>query len=130
LDRKLRIIPEPHPDTRTVFTGQVLPFMKSAGTLNLLCGNCNAKLFEGISEGLIKNVKNVVVKCPICQFFNEIPRIARASIIAHKEKFYHTICGLSLVQSLFSSFSLHWGQRCDFGRCCGFDSLVWMYKGY
>ncbi len=50
MDRKLKIILEPQPNTRTVFTGQVLPFMKGAGTLNLLCGNCNAKLIEGITK--------------------------------------------------------------------------------
>ena len=70
MDKKLRIIAEPKPNTRTVFTGQILPFMKGAGTLNLLCGNCNAKLVEGINEG---QIKNIVIKCPICKFFNEIP---------------------------------------------------------
>jgi hypothetical protein len=70
VNKKLGIIPEPKPNTRTVFTCQVLPFIKGVGPLNLLCGNCNAKLVEGMNEG---QVRNIVIKCPICKFFNEIP---------------------------------------------------------
>jgi hypothetical protein len=70
LDRKLKIIPEPKPNTRTVFVGKVLPLIKGVGNLNLLCGNCNAKLIEGIDEG---QIRNIVIQCPICKLYNEIP---------------------------------------------------------
>lgn len=70
MDRKLQIIPKPKLGTRTVFTGKVLPFIKGGGDLNLLCGNCNAILVKGINEG---QIRNIVIQCPICKFYNEIP---------------------------------------------------------
>lgn len=70
MDRKLKIIPKPEPKTRTVFTGKVLPFIKGVGNINLLCGNCNAILVKGINEG---QIRNIVIQCPICKFYNEIP---------------------------------------------------------
>ena len=66
----LKIIPEPKPNTRTVFTGKVLPFIKGVGNVDLLCGNCKAVLMEGIDDG---QVTNIVIRCPICRFHNEIP---------------------------------------------------------
>jgi hypothetical protein len=70
LDKKLKIIPTPQPNTRAVFVGKVLPLIKGKGNLNLLCGNCNAKLVEGINEG---QINNIVIQCPICKLHNEIP---------------------------------------------------------
>lgn len=70
MDRKLKTIPEPKPNTRTVFIAQVLPIIKGVGNLNLLCGNCSAVLVKGIDEG---HIRNIVVQCPICKFYNEIP---------------------------------------------------------
>ena len=70
MDRKLKIIPKPEPKTRTVFTGKVLPFIKGVGDVNLLCGNCDAILVKGINE---EQIRNIVIQCPICKFYNEIP---------------------------------------------------------
>ncbi len=71
LDKKLKTISEPSPNTRTIFIGKVLPFFKGNGEVNLLCGNCGAKLIEGLfNEG---QIRNIVVKCPVCKFFSEIP---------------------------------------------------------
>lgn len=73
MDRKLKVIPKPEPNTRTVFepkVGKVLPVIKGVGNLNLLCGNCDAVLIEGINEG---QIRNIVIHCPICRYYNEIP---------------------------------------------------------
>lgn len=73
MDRKLKIIPKPKPNTRVILepkVGEVLPVIKGNGNLNLLCGNCNAVLVQGINEG---QIRNIVIHCPICRHFNEIP---------------------------------------------------------
>ncbi len=73
MDKKLKTIPEPKPNTRTVFKtgiGKPLPVVKGVGNLNLVCGNCNIVLIEGINEG---QIRNIVIQCPICRHYNEIP---------------------------------------------------------
>jgi len=73
LDVKLRVIPKPKPQTRAVLepkVGEVLPVIKGYGILNLLCGNCGAVLVEGINEG---QIRNMVIHCPICRHYNDIP---------------------------------------------------------
>ena len=72
LDVRLRIIPEPQPQTRAILepkVGEVLPVIKGNGNLNLLCGNCGAILIEGIDKG---QIRNIVIHCPICRFYNNI----------------------------------------------------------
>lgn len=65
----LKIIPEP--DTRTVIIAKVLPVFKGDyGDTTYLCGNCKAKFVEGINEG---QIRNIVIKCPICRLYSEIP---------------------------------------------------------
>jgi len=73
LDVRLRVIPEPKPQTRAVLdpkVGEILPVIKGHGNLNLLCGNCAAILVEGISEG---QIRNMVIHCPICRYYNDVP---------------------------------------------------------
>ncbi|MCJ7631737.1 hypothetical protein MUP77_04980, partial [Candidatus Bathyarchaeota archaeon] len=73
LDIKLKTIPEPVNNTRVVFdasVGTILPVIKGNGDVNLLCGNCGSVLAEGINQG---QIRNIVVHCPVCRFFNEIP---------------------------------------------------------
>ena len=73
MNRKLKIIPKPKPNTRTVFLpkrGKVLPVIRGNGDLNLLCGNCNAEIVKNIVEG---QLRNLVIKCPICGLYNNIP---------------------------------------------------------
>ena len=72
LDVRLRIIPEPKPQTRAILepkVGEILPVIKGNGNLNLLCGNCDAILIEGIDKG---QIRNIVIHCPICRFYNNI----------------------------------------------------------
>ena len=69
----LRIIPKPKSRTRAVLEpkiGEVLPVIKGAGNMDLLCGNCKAILVEGISQG---QIRNIVIHCPICRFYNNVP---------------------------------------------------------
>lgn len=67
---KLKIIPKPEPNTRTVFVTTVLPVIKGVGNVDLICGNCKAVLIDGINKG---QISNIVIQCPICKFYNEIP---------------------------------------------------------
>jgi hypothetical protein len=72
LDVRLRVISEPKPQTRAILepkVGEVLPVIKGNGNLNLLCGNCGAILIEGINKG---QIRNIVIHCPICRFYNNI----------------------------------------------------------
>jgi len=73
LDVRLRVIPKPKPKTRAVLepkVGEVLPVIEGHGSLNLLCGNCGAVLVKGIDEG---EIRNMVIHCPICRYYNDIP---------------------------------------------------------
>lgn len=70
--RKLKIIPKPEPQTRTVLEPKpnVIPVIKGNGTIDLLCGNCGETLVEGITDG---QIRNIVIHCPKCCSYNEIP---------------------------------------------------------
>jgi len=70
--RKLKVIPEPKPETRTILEPKpnVVPVIKGVGNIDLLCGNCGETLVEGISEG---QIRNIVIHCPKCRAYNEIP---------------------------------------------------------
>ena len=73
MDVKLRVINKPKPKSRAILepkVGEVLPVIKGQGSLNLLCGNCGAVLVKGIDEG---QIRNIVIHCPICRFYNNIP---------------------------------------------------------
>ena len=70
MDEELKIIPEPKPNTRTVFMTQTLPVFQGVGRINQLCGNCKAKLTYKMNP---KQINNIVIRCPICKFYNEIP---------------------------------------------------------
>jgi len=65
----LRIIPKPEEGTRTVLAPKVLPAIKGQGDTDFLCGNCERILVEGIYEG---QIRNIVIRCPICRFYNEV----------------------------------------------------------
>jgi hypothetical protein len=69
---KAKIIPEPEPNTRTVFVkpeGQQGPFITGEGDINYVCGSCQVVLAQKAQTG---QVSNIVFKCPKCQKFNEI----------------------------------------------------------
>jgi hypothetical protein len=72
VDRKLKIIPQPQPDTITLLIPkpqEALPLIKCDADLNLVCGNCGVILVEGIIEN---EIRNIVIRCPICKQYNEI----------------------------------------------------------
>jgi hypothetical protein len=72
VDRKLKIIPQPQPDTITLLIPkpqEALPLIKCDADLNLVCGNCGVILVEGIMEN---EIKNIAIRCPICKQYNEI----------------------------------------------------------
>ncbi len=69
MDRKLNVIPESKKGT-TVYASKTLPVIKNkGGNTTYLCGNCGAKIGETIIEG---KFKNVVLKCPKCNLYNEV----------------------------------------------------------
>jgi DNA-directed RNA polymerase subunit RPC12/RpoP len=69
MNRKLKIIQEPT-KTQTVYASKTLPVIKSkGGNTTYNCGSCNAKIGETIIEG---KFKNVVLKCPKCNSYNEV----------------------------------------------------------
>jgi hypothetical protein len=73
VNKKLRVIPKPKSGSRTLLLpkeGESLPLVECDADLNLLCGNCGAMLVKGIMEN---QIKNLVILCPICKLFNEIP---------------------------------------------------------
>ena len=74
MNKKLTIIPEPKPDSVTLLLpkkGETLPLIKLDGDLNLLCGNCQEILVEGLLEDE-GQIMNFVIRCPVCRSYNEI----------------------------------------------------------
>lgn len=70
--KPLKIIPEPEPNTRRVFMLQGLfPAFRGQGNVDLVCGKCGQILVEGAGSGL--TISDVVIRCPKCRAFNEIP---------------------------------------------------------
>jgi hypothetical protein len=69
---RLKVIPEPDPDTRAVFIygGEgTIAFQGFDTELALVCGGCSSPLAAGISS---EQIKNVVIKCNKCGKFNEV----------------------------------------------------------
>jgi len=76
---QLKIIPAPPEDTRTVFALQgKFPAFKGQGNTDLVCGHCGQVLVEGIGADAI--IKNIVIKCPNCGNYNEIPYLSFAEV--------------------------------------------------
>lgn len=72
MDKKLKIIPQPQPDTVTLLIPkpkEALPLIKCDADVNLMCGNCSALLIEGVFEN---QVRNIVIRCPNCGEYNQI----------------------------------------------------------
>lgn len=67
----LRVIPEPDPDTRTVFerTGDgTILFQGFDTNIALVCGKCGAPLAAGLQPS---KIKNIVLRCKQCMAYNE-----------------------------------------------------------
>lgn len=70
----LTVIPEPEPNTRAVLVIQGdLPAFRGEGNVDFICGNkeCGQILVESVGRGIW--MKNLVIRCPKCKSFNEIP---------------------------------------------------------
>ena len=67
----LNVIPEPDPDTRSVFIREgegTIVFTGYQVGLALLCGRCKSHLIVGIPK---ENIQNIVIRCNNCGAFNE-----------------------------------------------------------
>jgi hypothetical protein len=68
----LKVIPEPDPDTRTVFIydgeGTVVFTGYQVG-LALACGSCHSHLVVGMPR---ENIQNIVIRCKKCGSYNEV----------------------------------------------------------
>jgi len=70
----LKIISEPSTGTRTVLEiKRTFHTFSEKGGTDMVCGNCGQILIDSIGSDVV--IKNVVIKCPNCGQFNEIPRI-------------------------------------------------------
>ena len=71
---KAQVIPEPEEGKRTVFNLQFAPAIHGEGEMkgdvSIQCGNYGVTLIDTIKLGAIRNI---VVKCPECGSFNDIP---------------------------------------------------------
>lgn len=69
---ELKIIPEPDPDTRTLFIYEgegTVCFSGYEIGLALICGNCKSQLVVGIPKA---NIENIVIRCKKCGKYNEV----------------------------------------------------------
>lgn len=69
---ELKIIPEPDPNTRTVFIydGEgTICFSGYEVGLELVCGSCESQLVIGIPKA---NIENIVIRCKNCGNYNEV----------------------------------------------------------
>ena len=76
---KLRTITKPAEGTRTVFELKGLfPAFSGKGETDFVCGICGQVLVEGIGGDAV--IKNIVIKCPKCGNYNEIPYLSFAEV--------------------------------------------------
>jgi hypothetical protein len=71
---RLRSIPEPEPNTRTVFVyegpGTAVFRGVGAGGTTFVCASCESPLAEDVGE---LQLRNLVLVCKGCGAFNELP---------------------------------------------------------
>lgn len=70
---KMKTIKKPKEGTRSVIVSKDLPppLIEGQGILDYDCGSCGVTLMTKVAY---KQVKDVAVKCPNCDAYNEIPR--------------------------------------------------------
>lgn len=70
--RRMKVIPEPQQGTRSVLVSDGLKgaYIKGKGPLSYTCGSCGRTLLRNVEY---KQVQHLVIKCPDCSAFNEIP---------------------------------------------------------
>ena len=71
-NKTLRIVPKPDLQTQAVidYSGEGTIAINSKGDLNLLCGQCESVLVQGVGNS-VEDVGNVVIKCNKCGAFND-----------------------------------------------------------
>jgi phage FluMu protein Com len=75
----LKVIPVPVAGARTVLELQgAFPAFRGKGETDLTCGLCGQVLIEGIGGDAV--IKNIVIKCPKCGNYNEIPQLSFAEV--------------------------------------------------
>jgi hypothetical protein len=74
---KCKIVPKPERNTKTVIGGgenygkRPLFVGHGNGLRRYSCGNCNLVLIDNVGENI--RLVNIVLKCPDCQSYNELP---------------------------------------------------------
>ena len=66
---KMRVIPAPAPNARTLFAFSVTPGIFGKGDTDYACGSCDVTLLKGIDHD---QLRGGVFKCPQCGSLNEI----------------------------------------------------------
>ena len=69
----LRVIPEPHDSTKTLFASDgenTVVVYGPSRNYDYVCGGCRATLIVGMQP---EQIGNLVVKCAACGAFNEYP---------------------------------------------------------
>lgn len=69
---RLAVVPEPDPNSRTIFVREgdgTIVLQGSETGLSQDCGNCGASLIAGVALG---RVAGVVIRCNGCGSFNEV----------------------------------------------------------
>lgn len=70
----LDVIPQPPEGSRAVLMPEKGPvYIGENPGISFDCGNCGQGLIEGMREG---EVRNVVIRCPACGGFNDVPEPA------------------------------------------------------
>jgi hypothetical protein len=74
---RCKIVPKPERNTKTIIGGGEnygkRPLFAGHGTglRRYSCGNCNLVLIDNVGENI--QLVNIVLKCPECQSYNELP---------------------------------------------------------
>ena len=74
---RCKIVPKPERNTKTIIGGgenygkRPLFVGHGTGLRRYSCGNCNLVLIDNVGENI--QLVNIVLKCPDCQSYNELP---------------------------------------------------------
>jgi hypothetical protein len=66
----MRVRKSVDPQKESILVSTVSPVMKSKGMSDYICGSCSTVLLSSVSY---KQVQHIVVKCPECGSYNDIP---------------------------------------------------------
>jgi hypothetical protein len=66
---KLKPVPKPKEEERTVFEAKVAPIFRGGGDIDAICGSCDTILLKSVLEG---QIRQVVVRCVNCGNYSEV----------------------------------------------------------